>query len=94
MGPATHRMNPIHLKDGEGEIGVIIEGWKKPSEEEAYTQSIDNCLKLFHEPCCYGRLAVVRVSDTKQVLFCNTCGLRINLGHQALTLGDLRKFLS
>jgi hypothetical protein len=86
-------MSPILLKDNEGEIRVITQGWEKPSEEQMNLQSLETHTVFVHEPCG-GMPKVVKVSDFKKVLFCNKCGLRISFSHQVKTLGDMRKALS
>jgi len=49
---------------------------------------------LIHGPYCKGKIEVIKITDTKMVIHCKNCGLRLPITTaMPKTIGELRKYL-
>ena len=85
----------IPLKNDEGELVVLIQQWKEPNKTETKLIKLDSEPTITHGryPFCMGLMRFVNVSETKKVLRCERCGLRISFPSSVETLGELKEHL-
>lgn len=91
MGLSVHRFFVTELPDNEGVVSALLQTEEEPNEELVLSQPIDAYV-FVHGDC--SPLRFVRVSNTKGVLCCNSCLLRIPLPPNLKTLHGLRDFFS
>lgn len=86
----------LPLKNGEEGV-LCIHFWradtKEPSKEEI--EEFPLCTTsgsegLYHGSHCGGDIAFVKITDSKKVLFCKKCGLRISFPVKIEKFGELK----
>ena len=93
MGADIHKIGVLDLCS-EGEAVLLLESWKKPSTKDINKMEIngEKAKPLFHYPYCGGEMKFIKITDARQVLRCERCGLRIRFDNQNLqTVHDLQK---
>ncbi len=95
MGATVWEAMSISLKE-EGELRVLVQQWEKPDESETNSIRLDSepTISHGHHPFCGGLTRFVKVSESKNILRCERCGLRIPFPPSVETLGELAKYLS
>ncbi len=96
MGATTWEAMSIPLKNGEGELKVLVQQWEKPDESKTNSIRLDSGPTISHgpHPFCGGLIRFVRISESKNIFHCERCGLRISFHPSAVTLGELAQYLS
>lgn len=90
MSAPTHYFSLGELPDGEGQLRVLVQSWDTPVEAAVLSQSIETC-PILHGEC--NILKIVTISNTKRVLCCERCMLRISLPLSVQTIDELRQYL-
>lgn len=75
----------------EGDIALYIESNIEPVKSLVEFDNISRHT-YYHEPFCRGRLIQIKITGTREVLFCNNCGLRLEYPSSLSTVKDLKKF--
>ncbi len=95
MGADVHEIKVLDLKNEEGSIVVLIQSWKKPTKKVVDETLVEGLRAepMYHNPYCRGLIKVVKITDCKQILFCEGCGLRLEIinASEVKTIKDLRK---
>ncbi len=91
MGAPVHSYGFAILPDGEGVLAALVETRHPPKVEAVLMQEIRGSI-IKHDSC--STLEFVCVSETKSVLCCKGCLLRISLPSKVKTLDDLRSFFA
>ncbi len=96
MGATVWEATSLSLKDGEGELRVLVQQWEKPIESETNSIRLDSEPTISHGsyPFCGGLMRLVKISGSKSILRCERCGLRISFPPAVETVGELAEHLS
>ena len=96
MGATVWKTAFLPLEDKEGELRVLAQQWEKPTKPETDSIRLDSepVITHGHYPFCEGLMSVVKVSESKSILYCKKCGLRISFPPSIETVGELAKYFS
>ena len=99
MGATVWEAALLPLKDDEGKLVLLVQQWEKPTESDCFSFRLSSEPTIYHggpgEPhlFCGGHIRFITISESKKVLHCERCGLRIAFP-SVETVGELAEYLA